>query len=140
LEASLVAELSIEDRVMITDLIARYARTLDSGDLDGYVRNFAPDGVLFEAHRGHDAIRSYVAGVIARRQADPNRTRHFAGAPTIDGAGDTEHATVHSYLLWITEGAELPIHEAAEYNDVVVKHDGRWVFESRALTRLSGRR
>ena len=133
-----MAELSIEDRVMITDLIARYAHTLDSGDLDGYVRNFAPDGVLFEAHRGHDAIRTYVAGVIARRQADPNRTRHFAGAPTIDG--DSERATVHSYLMWITEGAELPIHEAAEYNDVVVKRDGRWMFQSRVLTRLSGKR
>jgi uncharacterized protein (TIGR02246 family) len=133
-----MAELSIEDRVMIGDLIARYARTLDSGNLDGYVNNFAPDGVLFDAHRGHDAIRAYVATVIARRQADPNRTRHFVGAPTIDG--DSERATVHSYLLWIKEGAELPISEAAEYNDVVVKLNGRWVFASRTLTRLAGRR
>ena len=34
--------LSAEDRLDIMDLIARYAYTLDSGDLDGYVNNFAP--------------------------------------------------------------------------------------------------
>src|SRR5207244_3834389 len=111
--------------------------TLDSGDLEGYVANFAPDGVLFEAHRGHEAIRTYVRTVIERRTADPNRTRHFVGAPTIDG--DSERATVHSYLLWIKENAESPIQEAAEYNDIAVKLDGKWVFQSRKLTRLAGK-
>ena len=133
-----MAQLSIDDRVMIADLIARYARTLDSGDLEGYVNNFAADGVLFGAHTGHDAIRAYVRTVIDRRAADPNRTRHFVGAPTVDGDG--ERATVHSYLLWIKEGADSPISEAAEYSDVVVKRDGRWVFQSRTLTRLAGKR
>ena len=53
--------LSADDRLDIMDLIARYAYTLDSGDLDGYVNNFAPDGVLFEQHQGQVAIREYVA-------------------------------------------------------------------------------
>jgi len=135
---ALTPALTIEDRVEITDLIARYARTLDSGDLEGYVRNFAPDGVLFEEHAGHDAIRSYVGQVIERRTKDPSRTRHFVGIPTIDGDGDT--AAVHSYLLWIKEGADMPISEAAEYTDVCVKLDGRWVFQTRKLTRLAGKR
>ena len=43
--------MSADDRLDIMDLIARYAYTLDSGDLDGYVNNFAPDGVLFESHQ-----------------------------------------------------------------------------------------
>jgi hypothetical protein len=119
------------------DLVARYARCLDSGDLDGYVDNFAPDAVLFGDHVGHAQIREYVGGIIERRNADPSRRMHFVGSPVIDG--DAERATVHSYLLWIQLGAESPISAAAEYVDTVVKLNGRWVFASRSLTRLAGR-
>jgi SnoaL-like domain len=131
-----VSPLTSDDRVSITDLLARYARCLDSGDLDGYVHNFAPDGVLFGAHSGHSAIRAYVSQVIARRAADPSRRMHFVGVPVIDGTG--ERASVHSYLLWIQLGAESPISAAAEYLDTVVKLGDRWVFESRTLNRLAG--
>jgi hypothetical protein len=120
------------------ELLARYARCLDSGDLDGYVSNFAPDGNLFGIHVGHAQIREYVGQVIQRRTADPARRMHFVGFPVIEGNG--RRVTVHSYLLWIQLGAASPISAAAEYADECVKlNDGRWVFQSRALTRLAGR-
>jgi uncharacterized protein (TIGR02246 family) len=131
------AGLSTDDRVAIGDLLARYARCLDMGDLDGYVANFAPDAVLFGSHTGHGQIREYVAQVIARRSADPARRMHFVGSPVIDGNAET--ATAHSYLLWIQLGAESPISAAAEYTDTLVKRDGRWLFQSRVLARLAGR-
>src|SRR5579864_2652380 len=104
------APLSTDDRVAITDLLARYARCLDSGDLEGYVHNFAPDAVLFGEHTGHAQIRDYVGQVIARRVADPHHRMHFVGAPVING--NSELATAHSYLLWIQLGAESPISAA----------------------------
>ena len=107
-----------------------------SGDLEGYVHNFAADAVLFGAHAGHVQIREYVGQVIARRATDPHRRMHFVGAPVIDG--NAGHATAHSYLLWIQLGAESPISAAAEYVDTLVKVDGRWVFQTRTLTRLAG--
>lgn len=124
------------------DLIARYAYTLDSGDLDGYVDNFAPDGVLFESHRGQAQIRAYVRMLMDQGRAGPLPSgdvayRHFVGAPVIDG--DASRATVHSYLLWVNMGSEPPVSAAAEYTDDVVKLDGRWVFQSRSLRRLAGR-
>ena len=136
------ARLSAEDRLDIMDLIARYTHTLDTGDLDGYVNNFAPDGVLFSEHRGRAAIREYVAMLMSQGRAGPLPNgdvayRHFAGAPTIDGADG--RATVHSYLLWINMGTEPPISAAAEYLDECVKLDGRWYFQSRVLRRLAGR-
>src|ERR1700680_363078 len=76
--------LSTGDRVSIMELLARYARCLDSGDLDGYVRNFAPDGSLFGSHVGHQQIREYVGSVIQRRKADPSRRMHFVGFPVIE--------------------------------------------------------
>ena len=136
------SRLSAEDRLDIMDLIARYARTLDLGDLNGYVNNFAPDAVLFEEHHGQAAIREYVAMLMREGRAGPLPNgdvayRHFVGSPVIDGAGD--RATVHSYLLWVTMGTEPPINAAAEYVDEVVKLDGRWVFQKRTLHRLAGR-
>jgi hypothetical protein len=129
--------LSTADRVSIMELIARYARCLDSGDLDGYVNNFAPDGVLFGSHVGHAQIREYVGQVIQRRNADPARRMHFVGSPVIEG--NSQRVAVHSYLLWVQLGAESPVSAAAEYADTCVKLNGRWVFETRAITRLAGR-
>jgi len=134
--------LSADDRLGIMDLIARYAYTLDSGDLDGYVNNFAPDGVLFESHRGQAQIREYVRMLMQQGRAGPLPNgdvayRHFVGSPVIDG--DASRATVHSYLLWVNMGSDPPVSSAAEYTDDVVKLDGRWVFQSRSLRRLAGR-
>src|SRR5690348_16286191 len=95
------------------DLIARYAYTLDSGDLDGYAGNFAPDGVLFENHQGRDAIRAYVGMLMEQGRAGPLPNgdvayRHFVGSPVIDGSS-AERAVVHSYLLWVNMGSDPPV-------------------------------
>jgi uncharacterized protein (TIGR02246 family) len=134
--------LTAEDRLDIMDLIARYASTLDAGDLDGYVNNFAPDGVLFERHNGREQIRAYVASLMREGRAGPLPSgdvayRHFVGSPTINGSED--RATVHSYLLWVSMGSEPPISAAAEYLDECVKIDGEWLFKTRTLRRLAGR-
>jgi ketosteroid isomerase-like protein len=129
-------QLTSDDRILIMDLLARYARCLDSGDLDGYVSLFTTDATLFGVHTGHQSIRAYVDQVMQRRAEDPARRMHFVGMPTIDG--DRERATVLSYLLWVQLGAASPISAAAEYTDTCVKQAGRWLFASRTLTRLAG--
>src|SRR5437588_303524 len=52
--------LTAQDRVDIAELVASYARCLDTADIDGYVKLFAPEGVLdgqAGPRSGHDAIR-----------------------------------------------------------------------------------
>jgi uncharacterized protein (TIGR02246 family) len=134
--------LTAEDRLDILDLIARYARTLDSGDLDGYVNNFAPDGVLFDRQHGREAIREYVGKLMQEGRAGPLPSgdvayRHFAQSATIDAESATR-ANVHSYLLWVFMGDEPPVRAAAEYLDVVEKIDGQWYFKSRSIRRVAG--
>jgi hypothetical protein len=48
--------LTTDDRVSIMDLLPGHARCLDSGDLEGYVNNFAPNGGLFGKSRRSRAL------------------------------------------------------------------------------------
>jgi uncharacterized protein (TIGR02246 family) len=124
------------DRLDIQDLLAHYVKYLDTGDLDGYVSLFAPDAVLFDRHTGRETIRAYVRTVIERKKTEPGTRLHFMSPAAIDGAGD--HATAYSYLLWVTTGASpCPVGAGARYDDTLVKHAGRWMFQSRGLTRTA---
>lgn len=134
--------LTAEDRLDILDLVARYASALDRGDVDMYVNNFAPDATLFDRAHGRDEIRQLVLDLQKEGRAGPLPDgdvayRHFAQSVTIDAESETR-ARVHSYLLWVFMGTEPPVKAAAEYNDIVVKIDGSWYFQSRTLRRLAG--
>jgi uncharacterized protein (TIGR02246 family) len=130
------SQLTDKDRLDIQDLLAHYVKYLDTGDLDGYISLFAPNAVLFDRHKGRDTIRAYVRQVIERKKTEPGTRMHFMSPAAIDGAG--EHATAYSYLLWVTTGASpCPVGAGARYDDTFVKHEGRWMFQSRSLTRTA---
>ncbi len=130
------SQLTDSDRSEIQNLLAHYVKHLDTGDLDGYVSLFATDAVLFDQHRGRDAIRAYVGQVIDRRKGEPGARMHFVSPAAIDGGGDS--ATAYSYLLWVTTGQSVcPVAAGARYEDTLVKEDGRWVFQTRHLTRTA---
>ena len=117
-------------------MLAHYAKHLDTGDLDGYVSLFAEEAVLFERHTGRAAIREYVGQIIERKKTESGTRLHFMSPAAIDGSGET--ATAYSYLLWVTTGASpCPVGAGARYEDMLVKEQGRWVFQSRRLTRVA---
>jgi uncharacterized protein (TIGR02246 family) len=135
------ARLAAEDRLEIIELMVRYTRAVDTGDLEAYVNNFAPNAVLFSRHHGREAIREFMGQVMRDGRAGPLANgdvvfRHFAGQPVIDWDGSV--ATVHSYSLWINLGPNPPITAAAEYTDTCIKNDGRWVFQTRDFKRVAG--
>jgi hypothetical protein len=128
--------LTDRDRLDIMDVLARYAQCLDQGDLDGYVANFAPDGVLFEQYHGRDQIREYVGGLMERWKTAPSTRLHIIGYPLVTGSG--EHATAQTYLIWITTGdSASPVVGAARLFDTLVKLEGRWLLNSRVQIRLA---
>jgi hypothetical protein len=129
-------QLTEKDRSEIQNLLAHYAKHLDTGDLDGYVGLFATDAVLFERHMGHAAIRAHVGQVIERKKTEPGTRMHFLSPAAIDGTPDG--ATAYSYLLWVTTGdSECPVGAGARYDDTLIKQNGRWVFQTRKLTRTA---
>lgn len=133
--------MSTEDRLAVMDLIASYAYCLDAADVEGYVNNFAPDGV-FEGknlvtgrewrHEGRDAIRPFVHGLLEQRRAGPGTMLHILGIPSIHGT--SERCSARTYVMVLTMNQDpnaitLPL--VGVYTDDIVKIDGRWHFQHR---------
>jgi uncharacterized protein (TIGR02246 family) len=128
---------SAEDKIEVMNLIADYAFRLDTADLDGYVDNFAPDGVFdggagrFE---GREAIRAYVGKLLENRSPGSASTmRHVMGIPRIHGDGESCRAQTYVMIPGGTEDGQIRIVMTGTYTDDIVKVDGRWRFAVRHI-------
>jgi 3-phenylpropionate/cinnamic acid dioxygenase small subunit len=136
--------ITVEDQVAIAQLLARYARCLDSGDVDGYVDLFAPDGALdgqAGPRFGHAAIRRVAEAMAAAAASDgPARgQRHVAGAPTIEGDHDRCEARSYFLLMRQTPQGDAFVQATGEYIDTCIRRDDGWVFARREIRLLLGR-
>ena len=137
--------ISPQDHVAVIYTIAEYAFRLDSGDLDGYVDCFAPDGVFDSTSgrfEGRQAIRDYVGKLLAARNPAPGGgMRHVMGMPSITGHGERCHAVTYATIL-AQAGDRIQVRMVGTYTDDIVKVDGRWRFAVRhirmALTKSAG--
>jgi len=129
-------QLTADERLGVFDLIADYADRLESGDLDGYLETFTPDGV-FEVrgarYEGREAIRALVTHLYEIDQDGPTGNRHILGLPAVRGTA--EGCAARTYVMITTAGARpaAPIHTIAQYHDRIVWRDGRWRFAHRHI-------
>lgn len=130
--------LTADDKAAIMGLIADYAFRVDSGDVDGYVNNFAPDGVFqggSSTQEGAEAIRAYVQHLVDIGQigGGPGTRRHFMGLPLI--RGDAERVRAETQITWPgpTEDGGLALVRAGRYVDDIVKINGEWKFARRTV-------
>jgi hypothetical protein len=135
-----ITGMTVDDRLAIHDLLARYAWTLNTGDIDGFVDAFTPDGVIDERGR-HGEGREQIAG-FARyhfaRPAFPGR-QHWVHHVLM--RGNARRCTVKSFCVcyeWIRGTDIRQIYRTFSYNDVCVKRDGRWFFKERNIRRWFG--
>jgi hypothetical protein len=140
--------LTPEDHFAVIDLLAAYARAIDSGRADDYADNFRPDAILdlrggAQRLNGRDAIREWVSGLIDSGHVggDPATLRHFVGLPLIEGDGDRCTAQTYCVILDYDPARNIRSPLVGRYEDVIVKADGRWRFQHRIIhSELSGRR
>ena len=124
--------LTTDDRLAVTELLYRYARALDSRDMETYIASFAPDAVfqsLRSRAEGLEAIRTMVQSLFDNATAV---YRHIPAAPIIEG-GNAERCTVRSYAQQLRRDADgsTHIHQVVDYRDTCVKIDGHWVIQER---------
>lgn len=121
--------LSVEDRLAIQELIARYNHAIDGGDPDGWAATFAPDGTFEsrgEVHAGTEQLATFARGFQQRLPG----ARHWNNNLVIDGDGD--QATTTCYLQLWREGQ---LASEGRYVDTLRKIDGQWRFASRKVVR-----
>jgi hypothetical protein len=133
-----------EDRCAIDDLMARYAWSLDTGDVDAFVSCFALDGAMVEevfdeptAWAGADAIRQLAQSY--REIPDfAGRQHHCANVQVTGLAGARAHARS---FVFVTECRGEPPHTlrfCGWFEDDLFKLDSRWVFARRTLRQWGG--
>lgn len=127
----------IADRVMLKDLVDRYATESDKNNQDYYVEIFRPDLKLkvyfgdtlgMDIHSVQDMIAQYKAFGAAKASFHQN------GQQVVDFIDDT-HATGICYAIatLVTEedGKDKLTFHAVRYYDKYVKIDSRWWIEER---------
>jgi 3-phenylpropionate/cinnamic acid dioxygenase small subunit len=126
--------MTIDDRMAISELLARYSHTFDSGDADGWADCFTKDGT-FEGRKGktegRQALKDYALAAIPR-----GTYRHFVGNVVIDpDDSDVSAARVKSYMIYYEVTAEgIVFKTTAIQRDRVVKQAGQWKIRERVIT------
>ena len=138
----MAASLTLEDRVAISDVFARYAWSLDTRDLDGFAATFAPDGAIqmpgVGRFEGRDEVRRY-GKLLTDDPRYPGR-QHFIAQSRFDSNGDGARCTVRSYAMVTSRSAEgaCSVLSLGYYTDQMVKRDGEWMFAERIFERWGG--
>jgi uncharacterized protein (TIGR02246 family) len=130
-----------EDRLDIAELLAHYARALDTGDTRAFANTFTPDGVLNlpdgGRYRGAFTGREQIMQFAESFKDDPAFPggQHFVSQITIEG--DVQRCFVRSYVMRTLRmpNGTSSIYFLGQYEDSVVKVGGQWLFESRTVRR-----
>jgi hypothetical protein len=126
--------LTLEDRMDIRDLFARYGWAVDTGDSAGVADLFTQGAVVklreTTLHSTFNDVLEWITGFHATNEGFRGR-QHYMDQFIIDGDG--ERARVRAF--WLIVKAETVtsknrfIHNNGYYDNIVVKRDGRWLIE-----------
>lgn len=114
-------------------VIADYAQALDAGRTADIVELFCPDGIseitgvgVFE---GHESLREGYAQFV------PTQPQLHLVANTVITSWSENKATATSNLAFIQRGDDgWSVVVAGQYDDILHKHGGSWLFHRRVTT------
>jgi len=124
-----VSELTLVDRIEITELLSRYSWAFDSRDGDAYVGVFTDDGELqgpTTTISGKESLRSWA------NDYPREPSKHFNTNVVIDGDGLVAHVSSYLVVIRLEESGLRPI-LMGSYEDVVHKTPNGWRINHRKL-------
>lgn len=132
--------LTLEDRAAISDCLGRYVWALDTGDVEGVVACFTPDGVTVDTQgnrdEGADGVRNFALRFITR----PDFRGRQHQVTHLFFEGDSERCVVTSHwtvMQWTVSANRKEVASIGYSYDTMVKHEGRWLIGERVLGWLS---
>ncbi|MHA6800177.1 nuclear transport factor 2 family protein [Bounagaea algeriensis] len=120
----------LEDIDAIRQLDAAYCRLLDSGDWDGLVELFTPDGefIGLDRVRGQDELRRFFSTL-----AEGGLTAFWHHVTNHEITIDGDTAEVRSALWQPCVQNGVPHVAAGAYHDQLVRRDGHWRYSSKQV-------
>lgn len=126
--------LSWEDKLEIQELVARYDRAVDTGDAEAWALCFTEDGSWDGGIRveGREALAEFVRGLPENPVFAPFRgARHFVANVLVEETAPGEaRLRCDNLMLQPREGGPAAL-AAADYDDLLRRVDGRWLFAAR---------
>ena len=132
------------DRAEIEDLISSYSYALDTLDADSYAAVFTEDAILDmgegQVFHGKEEIKSLIFGILGaaeRNNTTAPVTHHVISNSTLEFVNN-HRAINYSYFMTVLEGVDdgnLQIFSMGEYEDILVKTEAGWLFQSKKLLR-----
>jgi hypothetical protein len=125
--------LSVADRLEIHELYARYCHAVDAFDGTAWSACFTPDG-SFVPCTGIDAGTHWEGRAeLAELGSKPDResrARHWTSNIVLTNRGDHVEGRCYGMRIDIS-GPRARVMSSVVYHDVIVQHEGEWLFRSR---------
>lgn len=138
------AKLSVEDRLDIQELFARYAWALNTGDVDGVLACFTEDGYLDHQPQGrfvgHDQIRLLLDDLWYGRAGWFIGRQHLANHFIITPEGENT-ARVRAFFSILQHNLDYRtnfVFGLGNWDNLCVKQDGTWRFKSLTVVKWMG--
>ena len=127
-------EISVDDRLAILDLIARYNRTIDTNDGECWAGTFTADGV-FNGPAGQAQGRAQLIALCHELAEQFPGGFHMTDNHLFELAGDVVRHTCHlSFQIPGEDGTQIWL---LGYDDEIVNEGGDWKFRVRNVGPLS---
>ena len=133
--------LSVEDRLAIQELYARYCWAIDTGDPDALVATYTSDGAFEpptgQVIAGHEALRTWAIARAAFRKTEATTNgQHWS--TNLVAEGDGVRAKARCYFMRIAQKGDpmsVIFDVSGWQSDELRKIDGAWKFQSRKVSR-----
>ena len=139
-------KLSAEERLDIIELFARYCWGLNTGDADAVLDCFTPDGYLEHPPHGRcegpENIRALLEDLWYSRPGWYAGRQHLANHFLIDRLAD-DRARVRAFFSILQYNTDYESHFVfglGNWDNVCVKLEGRWLYESLTVQPWNHRR
>ena len=123
------------DKAEIAELIARYNFAIDHNDFQGWANCFAPEGVfdgMIGRFAAHGELDKFTAEVKKLTAASPN-LRHYVTNILTDVKGNEAQSRCFLLMTSTTKEGGTKVVISGEYDDQLVKRNGRWLFTRRKV-------
>ncbi len=133
-----MAEVTVEDRVLIRELYDRCYWALNMADADGVLACFVPGGHVEQYNGNIVTAEQSAAGAVAR-QDDPvgktwqHHVTNFIVEPDPEGNENRRAVKLYFLVTAVEEPPDTKVRWSCFGNDVVEKVDGEWKIVRRKI-------